>query len=112
MRRYSSDENSFTLLSVCEERGPILERDIAECQMQMAALSAGSEDLLRLQQRLDGLQSDLADERLRLQKQKEENVRRRHNFCPMIVSLLKALAAKGNTLQGLVDSARKRRGAV
>ena len=96
--RYSAEEVSFALLSVCEERRAILERGIA-------AASADSSSSSRLQE----LQAELADELVRLQKQKEENQRRRHNFTPFIISLIRALAVKGDALDKLVDAARARR---
>jgi len=112
MQRYSQEENSFTLLSVCEQRSSILERNIAECLGQLEELSFGSGaeiQIAMLRSKLDGLQSELEDERCRLQKQREENIRRRHNFCPFIIALLRALATNQGVLEGLIERAKERK---
>ena len=117
MQRYSQEENSFTLLSVCEQRSSILERNIDECQGQLEELSFGSGAEIQegttaatLRSKLDGLQSELEDEQCRLRKQKEENIRRRHNFCPFIIALLRALATNQGVLEGLIERAKERKG--
>ena len=44
---------------------------------------------------VDHLQALIADEDVRMSRYREENVRRRHNYIPFIVELLKILAKEG-----------------
>jgi ubiquitin carboxyl-terminal hydrolase L5 len=50
-------------------------------------------------------QEDLAEEEAKLQKQKEENVRRRHNYLPFVIKLVESLAGK-RKLDELIASAQ------
>jgi hypothetical protein len=44
---------------------------------------------------LENIRNEIEDEDLKLKKQKEENCRRRHNYVPMGVVLMRLLASKG-----------------
>lgn len=44
---------------------------------------------------LENVRNEIEDEDLKFKKQKEENIRRRHNYVPMGVVLMRQLAAKG-----------------
>ena len=54
---------------------------------------------------LNDARGDLAEEEVKLQKQHEENVRRKHNYLPFVLKLVESLAGIGK-LNDLVDSAR------
>jgi len=64
--------------------------------------------LAHLTRRSSTLASDLEMENQRVEQWKIENRRRKHNYVPFIVNLLKLLAERGE-LHGLIDAAKKRR---
>lgn len=57
---------------------------------------------------LENIRNEIEDELIKLKKQKEENVRRRHNYIPLAITLLRQLAAK-RKLSELVKSSEERR---
>lgn len=81
----------------------------AERVTQALATATGGADEAELQGSLGRIHAELADEKDRLERQREENVRRRHNYTPFILALLQALAAKGNAIPDLVDKAKERK---
>ena len=82
---------SFTLLALVDDRAAALETQIALLQSEEKPT-----DLLVAQ--LESLQAQRA-------KGKLENVRRRHNYIPCLVELLRALQEKGK-LDAIVEKAR------
>ncbi|RNF26508.1 ubiquitin carboxyl-terminal hydrolase [Trypanosoma conorhini] len=79
---------SFSLMAVVDDRLLQLEKEIE-------AAKAREEPTVYLEEQLGQL-------RLQREKGRVENQRRRHNYVPMIVELLKALAEKGK-LEGIVE---------
>ena len=132
MSRYSASETHFALLSVGEQRKTILETELSAMTIRLSALDLavrtgeGKSSVLSdgfliadgadaiAQQRgstlaaLESLKGELEDEFTKLRKQKEENVRRRHNYVPMAIALLRQLAGK-RKLAGLITAAEQRR---
>ena len=113
MGRYSQSETHFALMSVCEKKSSLLERELtsllADSSEGMAVEGGVSGDAGDSRaERIESLRLALAEENAKLEMQKAENVRRRHNFVPMIVELVKALAKKG-AIDGLIDAAQKAR---
>ena len=96
-RMASYEDITSCLLSVCKSKKARLEEEIN-------TLSAGDP-------RIAELQSDLAMENANKERQRAENVRRRHNFTPFVITLLKALANK-DALQPMIDKAVERRTAT
>ncbi|KAM3569264.1 hypothetical protein VYU27_008635 [Nannochloropsis oceanica] len=73
---------------------------------------ATTADELRQQQAeeastLDDLKRLIDDEKRKFTAWKEENVRRKHNYIPFVMGLLRVLAEKGK-LKGMVDAANKK----
>jgi ubiquitin carboxyl-terminal hydrolase L5 len=95
MARY--EDIRSCLLSVCCSKSSRLQEQISE-------VTAAGGDSVHLQD----LQRDLSEEMAWKAKQAEENVRRRHNFTPFVVALLKGLAKKG-ALQPMIDAAVTKR---
>jgi hypothetical protein len=132
MNRYAATETHFALLTIGEQKKTVLENEqkiLTERSLKIdlaittgegkgSVLSDGytiAEDILLLEAQrelvvveLENLGSNLEDEAIKLRKQKEENVRRRHNYVPMAITLLRHLAAK-NKLSDLVSLAEQRR---
>lgn len=95
MARY--EDITSCLLSVCRSK-------IVRLQEEMETLrAAGGND-----GRVAELASDIESELQVKAKQAAENVRRRHNFTPFVIALLKGLARKG-ALQPMVDKAVEKR---
>lgn len=82
---------SFTLLALIDDR-------ISAIETQIALLQSEEKPADHLVAELEVLQEQRRKGRL-------ENVRRRHNYIPMLVELLKGLQEKGS-LDGIVDKAR------
>ena len=132
MNRYSQSETHFALLSIGEKRLTVLESELASITNRLAAIEmaastghgratkladgfevAGDDSSLLSQREntlleLESLRGELADENQKLKKQAEENVRRKHNYVPLAIALMRHLAAKGK-LHAMVDSAKTRR---
>jgi len=93
IERYSSAEIHFNLMAVVPSRAD-------ELRKQMAAMPAGDAALAELAQQL-------AMEEQKLSRWKKENVRRKHNYVPFLINLLKELAAK-KQLVPLLEGAKER----
>jgi len=94
-------DDPFTLLSLKPRRSLQLQQEIAILQSQMESLT------LQQQEQLLNLQQELDQERSIVESQRQENIRRRHNYVPLIVALLRHLACT-NKLQPLITQAKER----
>uniref|UniRef100_I2CPD4 Ubiquitin carboxyl-terminal hydrolase n=1 Tax=Nannochloropsis gaditana (strain CCMP526) TaxID=1093141 RepID=I2CPD4_NANGC len=65
------------------------------------------EQQVKEQSAIEGLQRLIEDEDRKFRTWREENVRRKHNYIPFVMSLLKVLAEKG-MLKGMVEAAKKK----
>lgn len=72
------------------------------------ALATPSDQDERALTELERLRYEYSEELMRLEKRRVENVRRRHNYIPLAITLIRALAAKGK-LQGLRVAAVERK---
>nr|CAG4641052.1 EOG090X0A33 [Eulimnadia texana] len=106
IQRYSAGEIRFNLMAVVSDRKLEYERQLAEIQQQLQTMT-DSTVALELQEKASRLQQLIEDEDLKRKQQKVENVRRKHNYIPMIVELLKMLASKGQLLP-LYEKAKQR----
>ncbi|KAG8346313.1 putative Ubiquitin carboxyl terminal hydrolase family 1 [Trypanosoma vivax] len=85
---------SFSLMAVVDDRLRFLEKEIEEARKNEVSTAH--------------LEEQLAALRAEREKGRVENMRRRHNYAPMIVELLKALAEKGK-LKGILDDVLSKR---
>ena len=132
MNRYSATETHFALLSIGEHRSCIIEREAEALNLRLSALDAAvstgagrsttladgytiadDSDGLADQRgvtiaALDFLAVRLEEHTKKLDRQKMENVRRRHNYVPMAIVLLRELAKAGQ-LSPLVAAAKERK---
>lgn len=112
MSRYASSETSFALLSVRPTRSVMLEAELEELHARLESLSLSgiaedSSDAESLRVEIMNVKTKLDDELARRERDRQENIRRRHNYVPFIMCLLKHLSKKGKLAQ-LVDSANQR----
>lgn len=112
MNRYAQSETSFALMNLCPMKSTQLQTEITELQSAIEELSAANEPSMNetineMRTQLQLLQAQLEDELAELARQHQENIRRRHNYFPFIMTLLKHLSKKG-LLSPLVEQAKTR----
>ncbi|GAU91270.1 hypothetical protein RvY_03560 [Ramazzottius varieornatus] len=102
MNTYSGREIRFTLLALITDRKMVYSKQLAELQAQYQSMP--TDDISQQIAQLNGLmQDEVEKERL----SKVENIRRKHNFLPLIIELFKVFAESGN-LKLLYDEASKK----
>jgi len=94
MQRYKEGEIHFNLMSVVEDK-------IQKCNR---LLSSGADIS---QEESSKLKMQLMDEESRRARWKMENIRRRHNYLPIIMEMLKLLAQRGQ-LNDVYDKAKEK----
>lgn len=114
MQRYASSETAFALLTIRPKRSTLLETEISSLEERIQELSlVGDEDeevkevVNEMRDRIVELRSRLDYELLNIERQRQENIRRRHNYFPFVLNLLKHLS-KRNLLQPMIDRAIER----
>jgi len=98
IENYATQEIKFNLLAVTEDARKRLRERLAE----LSALGTSGADFSGEKSEIE---SRLEREEAKEARWRDENIRRRHNYLPLILSLLKELATKGE-LQSLIDQAR------
>ena len=83
IQKYASDEISFNLLAMTNEKESVFRRELRE-----ATESGDNESIIRLT-------DEIEDEMKRKENWRDENIRRKHNYIPFIFEMLKCLAEKG-----------------
>ncbi|MCL4141788.1 UNVERIFIED_CONTAM: hypothetical protein GTU68_056241, partial [Idotea baltica] len=95
IQKYSEGEIRFNLMALVSDRKMIAKKRINELQQEIEengmATTDQSEDLLRFK-------SILEEEEGKRMRWKVENVRRKHNYIPLIINMLKILAKEGQLL--------------
>ncbi|XP_055625687.1 ubiquitin carboxyl-terminal hydrolase isozyme L5 [Toxorhynchites rutilus septentrionalis] len=100
--KYCEDEILFNLMAFVSDRQLIYQRQIDQL------LNAGVEDEMEANQsEVMRLQMLIDDEEAKRKRYKIENIRRKHNYLPLIVELLKILAQNGQ-LMPLYEKAKQR----
>jgi len=92
--KYSSDEIHFNLMAIVSDLRIQYRRQIEELTVHAGAME--TDDFVAEINRLESL---VADEEQKLTKYQIENIRRRHNYLPFIVELLKVLAEQGKLVE-------------
>lgn len=113
MLRYAATETTFALLSVRPKRSSLLESELSTLQTVLDALTAeedpsNAEEIDNIRTQMFQLRTKLDDELAIYERQHQENIRRRHNYVPFIVTLLKHLSKKG-LLEDLIAKGKERR---
>ena len=92
--KYSTSETHFTLLKICTKRRFALERLISSLQDQLVQLGEG-EECSRCEGDIAKYEGLLRQEIEKESSEAAENVRRRHNYVPLVVEVMVALAKAG-----------------
>ena len=78
MARYSASETAFALLSVCEKKETGLQRKLRALQLQLD--SASEENRAEFVAEVAMVQNEIDAETHKVARQRQENVRRKHNY--------------------------------
>ncbi|XP_050302124.1 ubiquitin carboxyl-terminal hydrolase isozyme L5 [Anthonomus grandis grandis] len=105
MQRYTEGEIHFNLMAVCSDQKMLYERRMEELQKKME--TAGAAEIPSLQNRLTTMKLLIEEEENKRRQYKIENIRRKHNYIPLIVEILKLLAKEGK-LMPLYEEAKER----
>ena len=112
MQRYASTETAFALLTVRPTRSLILEQEISSLQERLQSLTISANpseegEVFELREQITVLQSRLNYELEQQERQRQENIRRRHNYIPFIMTLLRHLSRKGK-LASMIQQAKSK----
>jgi ubiquitin carboxyl-terminal hydrolase L5 len=113
MHRYASNEVNFALLNIRDDRKVEIETEMAELQSTLQEMESHNDESMagtinEMKTQYEVLRHELDDINVERERQKQENIRRRHNYFPFILALLKSCAQKG-VLNNLVESAKTRK---
>lgn len=103
MQQYSEDEIQFNLMAVVGDKLPTYKRKLAELEQQLS--SGMVTDTLELQ--INELRHQILEQEEKMRAYKVENIRRKHNHLPLIMEILKKLAAESK-LMPLTQQAKKK----
>jgi ubiquitin carboxyl-terminal hydrolase L5 len=103
IQKYSEGEIHFNLMAIVSNRQMIYQKQIDEL------LKSGADDMEtdQKQQEITRLRLLIEDEVAKRKRYQTENIRRKHNYLPLIVELLKILGQNGQ-LMPLYEKAKQR----
>ncbi|XP_052091497.1 ubiquitin carboxyl-terminal hydrolase isozyme L5-like [Mytilus californianus] len=104
MQKYSTDEIHFNLMAVVSDRKTLYEKKILELTSLMEDSGMETDNL---QTEISHLHDLIQEEENKMKRYKVENVRRKHNYLPFIMELLKILAEQKQLLP-LVEKAKEK----
>lgn len=114
MQRYASSETAFALLTIRPKRSTQLESEISVLEERIEELRLAEEEDEEVKEVVNEMRERIAELRGRLdyelsnvERQRQENIRRRHNYFPFVLTLLKHLSER-NLLQPMIDRAVER----
>lgn len=115
IQKYSEGEIRFNLMAIVSDRKMIYERKISELQTQLAEdepmdTDQSSTFISSVRSEIDKYQLLIETENQKLHRYKIENIRRKHNYLPFIMELLKTLA-EYQQLMPLVEKAKEKQSA-
>lgn len=94
IQQYNEDEIQFNLMAVVADKMPIYKRKLAELEQQVN--SGMVTDTLEIQ--INELRQLISDQESKLRSYKIENIRRKHNYLPLIMEILKKLASESKLI--------------
>ena len=101
MEKYSSGEIGFNLLAVCQDKLESLEKQLAEetREFRQRCLKYSYSLFLKLDKLFktlifSQLKEDIESEKSKRAQWEKDNVRRRHNWMPFVVEIVKQMAAQ------------------
>lgn len=97
---YESKEIRFNLMALVQDRRTSLRHQLEQLESSMDTEATPESDASALD-----LQDQLASEEHKHEKWRNENIRRKHNYIPLIFNMAKLLAERGE-LRPLIDAAK------
>lgn len=104
IQKYSADEIHFNLMAVMSDRRTKYQKRIDEINQLIQNGTMETDDL---HSEISKLELLIKDEQNKMDKYKIENIRRKHNYLPFIMEMLKILAQEGK-LVSLVEKAKEK----
>lgn len=104
IEKYSRSEIRFNLMAIIKSRKKVLQEQIEKKQKQKE--TASPENAKKIDHEILELQREIEKQEEKFKNWEIENIRRRHNYIPFLVNLLKILAEKGK-LGELVQNSKK-----
>ncbi|KAE8742116.1 hypothetical protein FOCC_FOCC012323 [Frankliniella occidentalis] len=95
MKKYSEGEINFNLMALISDRKTKYEKKVEKIEKQ---IEEGGMETDSQQAELSRLRLLIEDEDRKRKRYQVENVRRKHNYLPLIVEMLKVLAKEGQLL--------------
>ncbi|XP_074598329.1 ubiquitin carboxy-terminal hydrolase L5 [Brevipalpus obovatus] len=105
IQKYSEGEIHFNLLALISDRKMIYERQLAELTKKLDNPS-GDGDVDMVKASIDQLRLQIEEEENKMKRYRVENIRRKHNYLPLIVDILRTLAQEGK-LANLIAKAKE-----
>lgn len=104
MQKYSEGEIHFNLMAIVSDRKMIYQRQIDQL---LTGAGADAMDTDTTQHEIEHLRILIEEEDAKRKRYNVENIRRKHNYLPLIVELLKILGQQGQ-LMPLYEKAKQR----
>ncbi|KFM83458.1 Ubiquitin carboxyl-terminal hydrolase isozyme L5, partial [Stegodyphus mimosarum] len=92
IQKYNEGEIHFNLMALISDRKMLYQRRLEELTNQF---NAGGMEVEETQSEISKIHMLLAEEEQKQKRYKIENIRRKHNYLPLIMELLKILAEEG-----------------
>lgn len=104
IKKYNEGEIHFNLMAIISDRKMLYQKRLQELTDQ---IKAGGMEVDDVQSEISKLHMLIAEEEQKQKRYKMENVRRKHNYLPLIMELLKILAEEGKLVH-LVEKAKQK----
>ncbi len=127
IERYAASEIKFSLLAICKNRKQAAQEAMAVEEARVARITAVLEggaapmetsdadtpdalaaQRMQAQSTIDDLRAEVIAEEHKFEAWHQENIRRKHNYIPLVVEMLKVLAEK-EKLSDLVQKAEAKK---
>lgn len=102
MQKYSQDEIQFNLMAIVSDRKVMYERELKN--LQETGMEADG-----LNYRISELKTLIEEEERKRLSYKKENVRRKFNYLPMIIEILKTIAKEGKLVEAIEKQTERRK---
>ncbi|XP_064616325.1 ubiquitin carboxyl-terminal hydrolase isozyme L5-like [Liolophura sinensis] len=104
IQKYNADEIHFNLMAIVSDRKMLYQQKLTELSNKLEQGGMESDDI---QSEISRINMLIQDEDMKMERYKKENIRRKHNYLPFIMELLKILA-KEQKLVPLVEKAKEK----
>lgn len=98
MQKYSTGEIHFNLMAVVSDQKMVYNKRIKELEVK------GTEEA---KAQIENLKMMISDEDVKMHRYKTENIRRKHNYLPLIIEILKTLGKEGKLVETFEKAKQK-----